>query len=289
LALGVGLLALICAAPAQAHPRGGHVLAGAQAGEVPSPSPTIVVGTQALSRCSAGPLGYCGHLSVPLDRADPSGPHIKVAYRWYPATAPSGGVASGTVVPVEGGPGYPSIESVKEGYAGMYGPLLEHWNMLAVDNRGTGSSTPIDCPPLQDFSGPTATEAFQLTAANCAATLNSRWHYPGGAPVHASDLFTSAPAAEDMAEVIEALELGKVDLYGDSYGSFFAQVFASRFPHLVRSVILDSTYETVDLDPWYRSTVEAMPGDFDAACARWAPCAQAAPGSAWEPGFHGRS
>ena len=44
--------------------------------------------------------------------------------------------------------------------------------------------------------------------------------------------------------MIEALQLGKVDLYGDSYGSFFAQVFASRFPQLVRSVTLDSTYET---------------------------------------------
>jgi pimeloyl-ACP methyl ester carboxylesterase len=282
LASGLGLLILICAAPAQAHPRGGHLLAGAPAAEAPSPSPTIVIGSQTLSRCSAAPLGYCGHLSVPLDHSDPSGPHISIAYRFYPATAPVGGVASGTVVPVEGGPGYPSIESVKEGYAGMYGPLLEHWNMLAVDNRGTGASAGIDCPALQNFSGPTATEAFQLAAAKCAAALNSRWHYPGGAPVHASDLFTSAPAAQDMAEVIEALDLGKVDLYGDSYGSFYAQVFASRFPNLVRSVILDSTYETVDLDPWYRSTVEAMPGDFDAACERWAPCAQAAPGTAWE-------
>ncbi len=52
----------------------------------------------------------------------------------------------------------------------------------------------------------------------------------------------SAAAAEDLATVIVALQLPKVDLYGDSYGSFFAQVFASRIPQLVRSVILDSTY-----------------------------------------------
>jgi pimeloyl-ACP methyl ester carboxylesterase len=100
--------------------------------------------------------------------------------------------------------------------------------------------------------------------------------------VHASDLFTSAPAAEDMAAVIQALQVGKVDLYGDSYGSFFAQVFASRFPHLLRSVILDSTYQTVGLDPWYRSTIDAMGANFNAACERWPACAQAAPGSSWE-------
>ncbi len=54
-----------------------------------------------------------------------------------------------------------------------------------------------------------------------------------------------------------------------------------RFPHLVRSVVLDSTYLAKGLDPWYRSTVQSMPADFDAACARSQACAQAAPGSSW--------
>jgi pimeloyl-ACP methyl ester carboxylesterase len=164
----------------------------------------------------------------------------------------------------------------------MYGSLLSHWNMLAVDNRGTGRSTPLNCPALQSFKGPSGTEAFQTTAASCAAALNHRWKYAHGGWVQASDLFSSAPAAEDMAAVIKALGLSKVDLYGDSYGSFFAQVFASRYPQLVRSVILDSTYETSGLDPWYRSTVQSMPTAFDAACSRWPACALAAPGSAWD-------
>ncbi len=252
------------------------------------PSPSLRVGTQTLTLCASSPTAYCGTLSVPLDYSTPAGPHISIAYRFYPASAPPGGQAAGTVVPVEGGPGYPSIGSVayqsdgaQAGYSAMYGPLLERWNMLAVDNRGTGQSTPLSCPALQDFSGESGTEAFQLTAATCAAALNHRWKYANGSWVHASDVFTSAPAAEDLAAVITALGVGKVDLYGDSYGSFFAQVFASRFPGLVRSVILDSTYETVDLDPWYSSTIESMPAAFDAACARAPACASAAPGSSW--------
>jgi pimeloyl-ACP methyl ester carboxylesterase len=250
---------------------------------------TLRIGSQTLKLCARSPQAYCGTLSVPLDYATPAGPHISIAYRFYPASAPPGGHASGTVVPVEGGPGYPSIGSVAyelggtaAGYGAMYGPLLERWNLLAVDNRGTGQSTPLSCPALQDFSGPTGSETFQQTAAGCAAALNHRWKYANGSWVHASDLFTSAPAAEDLAAVITALGLGKVDLYGDSYGSFFAQVFASRFPQLVRSVILDSTYETVGLDPWYRSTIDSMPAAFDAACGRSSACAEAAPGSFWE-------
>jgi len=249
---------------------------------------TLHLGSQTLKRCETSPLAYCGRLAVPLDHSNPGSPDISVAYRWYPASAPADGRPSGTVVPVEGGPGYPSIGSVSYpsgssagGYSAMYGPLLKRWNMLAVDNRGTGESTLLDCPALQTFSGPTGTEAFQQAAAGCAAGLNHRWKYANGEWVHASDLFTSAPAAEDLASVIKALDVGRVDLYGDSYGSFFAQVFASRFPSLLRSVTLDSTYETVGLDPWYRSSVAAMPADFDVACSRSPACAQAASGPSW--------
>jgi pimeloyl-ACP methyl ester carboxylesterase len=269
-------------------------LAGVVAGAAPASAraahlaTSLRVGTQTLTLCASAPQTYCGTLSVPLDYSTPTSPRISIAYRFYPASAPPGGQAAGTVVPVEGGPGYPSIGSVsyqsdgaQAGYSAMYGPLLERWNMLAVDNRGTGESTRLSCPALQDFSGESGTEALQRTAGACAAALNHRWKYSNGSWVHASDVFTSAPAAEDLAAVITALELGKVDLYGDSYGSFFAQVFASRFPRLVRSVILDSTYETVGLDPWYRSTIESMPAAFDAACSRSPACASAAPGSSW--------
>jgi pimeloyl-ACP methyl ester carboxylesterase len=280
--------AILVALAAAAVVSGGSAVA-AQA----QPAATVQVGTQTLTLCAQAPLAYCGSLPVALDHARADGPQIDIAFRWYPASSPPAGGARHTVVPVEGGPGYPSIESVSyqslganSGYSAMYGALLQHSNMLAIDNRGTGESAPLTCPALQHFSGATGSEAFRQAAAGCAEKLNHRWKYPGGGFVHASDLFGSAAAAQDMAAVIEALELPKVDLYGDSYGSFFAQVFAARFPKLVRSVVLDSTYETAmhgpsALDPWYRSTVQSMPADFDAACSRWQACAQAEPGSAW--------
>ncbi len=237
------------------------------------------VGTQTLVRCGSSPLAYCGHLAVPLDHLHPDGVEIKVAYRWYPAVDP--GPTLGTVMPVEGGPGYPSVGSVGCCYRPMYGPLLEHRNLLAVDLRGTGSSTPLDCPALQNFKGQASGSAFRLVVGACGTSLDHRWRTPSGDWVDASDLFTSAAAAEDVAAVVRALDVGPVDLYGDSYGSFFAQVFASRYPNLVRSVVLDSTYAVQDLDPWYRSTIQSMPADFDEACSRSPACAEAAPGSSW--------
>ncbi|MGD0560969.1 MAG: alpha/beta fold hydrolase, partial [Streptosporangiaceae bacterium] len=257
--------------------------AAATARSVTTRSATLRVGHEILHRCGGA---WCGQLRVPLDYAIPDGPTISILFSWYPAEDQSAPVL-GTVVPVEGGPGYPSIGSVApDGYAAMYGPLLAHRNMLAVDLRGTGGSTVIGCPSLQNFdgsaSGSTATSGFERVVAACAASLNRRWRSPHGAFIHASDLFTSAVAARDLAGVLAALELGQVDLYGDSYGSWFAQVFASRYPSRVRSLTLDSTYAVDGLDPWYVSTIQAMPRDFDEACTRSPACAAAEHMPAWQ-------
>jgi pimeloyl-ACP methyl ester carboxylesterase len=163
----------------------------------------------------------------------------------------------------------------------MYGPMLQRWNMLAIDNRGTGQSTPLRCPELQDFTGPTGSSAFQSVVGECGEALDHRWKYPGGARVRASDLFGTASAVQDMAAVLHALALARVDLYGDSYGSFFAQAFAARYPQLMRSLVLDSSYQPLALDPLYRSTIASMPADLQAVCARSAACAAAGGETAW--------
>lgn len=65
-------------------------------------------------------------------------------------------------------------------------------------------------------------------------------------------------------------------------GSWFAQVFTSRYPALLRSVTLDSTYQVLRLDPGYTTTVITARRAFAQACARSAACAATAPGDrAW--------
>ncbi len=83
-----------------------------------------------------------------------------------------------------------------------------------------------------------------------------------------------------MAAVIRVLRVGRVDLYGVSYGSFFAQSFAARHPEMLRSLTLDGTWPLLDANPWYPETLETIRFAFDAVCERSAACAEAAPGSA---------
>ncbi len=249
------------------------LLVGAPAATAATP-PTRSVGTVTLHRCNLHTEreAWCGSIRAPLDYTDPGAATITIGFGWLPST----GAARGTVVAQEGGPGYPSTGTAPD-YADMLGAVLQQRNLLVVDARGTGRSTPLDCEPLQSLPAPSPSFTAAVTA--CGRQLDHTFPRAGGGYVHASDLFSTANSARDLAQVIGALELGKVDYYGDSYGTYFGQAFLARYPQLLRSVILDSAYEARDLDPWYRTTVTTARRAFDTVCRRAVGCPS---GSAWQ-------
>ena len=138
----------------------------------------------------------------------------------------------------------------------MYGPLLRRRNLLLVDQRGTGRSQALNCPALQDLK-----IAYNVAAGRCGRSLGAR-----------ADDYTTALSADDLAAVIARLGLGTVDVYGDSYGTFFAQVFTGRHPTQVRSLVLDSAYPAYGESAWYPTQAPAMRRAFDLACRRSAAC-----------------
>jgi pimeloyl-ACP methyl ester carboxylesterase len=241
---------------------------------------SLRLGRVTLHRCAKAPLTYCGRLAVPLDYSSAASPDIHLGFRWLPATAARH--AAGTILTVEGGPGFASTGTEPE-YVAMTGPLLRTRNLLIVDLRGTGTSTPVNCPGLERYGRTQHQDgrAFDELVAACGKLLNHTWRYRGGGWVHASDLFNTAYSARDVSRLLRALRPGRVDLYGDSYGSWFSQVFASRYASQLRSVTLDSTYQVLDLDPWYTTTVVTARRAFDQACSLSAACAAATDGSAW--------
>ena len=82
--------------------------------------------------------------------------------------------------------------------------------------------------------------------------------------------------------MLEALALGPIDLYGNSYGTFFAQVFAVRHPARLHSLVLDGAYplEAPDL-AWYPAYAPAVRSKLNLSCARSPWCATL-PGSSVE-------
>jgi pimeloyl-ACP methyl ester carboxylesterase len=217
------------------------------------PKTNLQVGSLDLQPCEQVPA-YCGSLVRPLDPAGIVAGTITIKFEYYPRQDTSQS-ALGTIVAVEGGPGFGSTGS-RGSYLSLYRPLLDRRNLLLVDNRGTGQSGAISCNPLQKQGEPT-----QQAIALCGATLGNT-----------SDLYGSGIAADDLAAVLDALATGPVDLYGDSYGTFFSQTFSARHPDKLRSVVLDAAYPVVGLSPWYPFNASTVRYGFNIVCKRSVTC-----------------
>ena len=226
---------------------------------------TLRMGSVTLHACQRAIPAWCGTRSEPIDPAHPARGRFSIFFVLFTPAKP----AVGTVVAEEGGPGFATTGSGPE-YRALFKPLLADHNLLLVDSRGTGSSAVIRCKALQHFAGNTATAAFNNIVGACGRSLGQN-----------SSLYATAYATHDLADIIRALHTGKVDMYGDSYGSWFVQSFASRYPGLLRSVVLDSTYSLTSIDPWYASTATTARSALRLVCERDLACTQAAGGDPW--------
>jgi pimeloyl-ACP methyl ester carboxylesterase len=162
----------------------------------------------------------------------------------------------GTIVAVEGGPGYSSTDS-RSWFIDLFRPLLDRYQLLIVDNRGTGKSGAILCQPLQSYKG-----NYVDAVGKCGRQLGDT-----------ADLYGTGNAADDLAEVLDALDINRVHLYGDSYGTFFSQTFAVRHPDRLHSVTLDAAYFVGGTDPFYIDTNRAISDAFRLSCDRSPTCA----------------
>ena len=241
LAASAVVAALPSAAASQPHP--------------PQPAPPASEAKAAsLEPCKNVAQARCGRVTVPLDRQDSSAGTIDIAFELYPRRNKSK-PSRGTIVAVEGGPGFSTTAS-RDYYLDLFRPLLGRRRLLLMDNRGTGRSGAIVCRPLQSYKGD-----YVDAVGKCGAQLGPT-----------SDLYGSGNAADDLAAVLDELGIERVDLYGDSYGTFFGQTFAIRHPERLRSLVLDGAYFVAATDPWYRDTNRALADAFRYVCERSPSC-----------------
>jgi pimeloyl-ACP methyl ester carboxylesterase len=217
------------------------------------PAATAAAGPR-LRRCDLGlprPV-QCGHIVAPIRRADPDLGTTKVAFA-VRTRADRDRPSLGTIVAMDGGPGYASTDApFARSLVAVLAPLLRRHDLVLFDERGTGRSDVVDCAPLQ--SGLTQ-EA--IAVGECANQLGPR--FAG---------YTTAEAAHDLEAVRVTLALGKVFFYGDSYGTLFGQAYAVRYPGSLRGLVLDSAYPGDD--PYYRTLLPAGLNGLRVTC-RWAP------------------
>jgi pimeloyl-ACP methyl ester carboxylesterase len=219
----------------------------------------VLVPGQARAAVGLAPCGKtrgleCGQVQVPLDRSGSTPGTLSLHVEVLPAT----GTQRGTFFLIAGGPGQGSARAFDLGSpnsADLMRVMLPGYTLVAVDNRGTGASGVLTCPGLQTATAVTAEQEAAL-ARDCAAIIG-----PG------RQFYATRDHAEDLEAVRQALGLGKVALFGVSYGTKLALAYALAHPDQVQRLLLDSVLPVGLPDAFARNLFGAMPETLAAFCA----------------------
>jgi pimeloyl-ACP methyl ester carboxylesterase len=227
------------ATPATAQADVAPVMTPVDATEPSQPKRTWQRGALTFSPCELGRPGsgaraqaWCTTFEVPENRDDPHSRRIglRVAIARSDAQVPAPDVVS----LLAGGPGEAATEAwVLE--APAFAEVRKHHDVLLLDQRGTGGSSPLSCKHAEDASEQmTLTLDLDKVRKEVAACLDEVKQKAD------PRYYTTTIATQDLEDVRKALGSPQLDLIGVSYGTRMAQQYLKRYPQSVRSVVLDS-------------------------------------------------
>ncbi|MFF7208934.1 alpha/beta hydrolase [Streptomyces sp. NPDC008238] len=191
--------------------------------------------------CDEVPSFQCATIAVPLDYGRPQGGDITLAAIRQRATG-NGAARIGSLQMNPGGPGSSAIAYLL-GNAGSFSPAVRAaYDLVAVDPRGVGASTLVDCAADTPAAAPdrgarradidASAAAYAQVAAECA-------RHAGGLLPHVGTL----DAARDMDVVRAVLGDERLHYVGFSYGTYLGATYAELFPSRVGRMVLDGAVD----------------------------------------------
>ncbi|BAL93394.1 alpha/beta fold hydrolase [Rubrivivax gelatinosus] len=174
----------------------------------------------------------CGVVQRALDPARPNGPTVEVHYAVLPAVARR--PKADPVLFLAGGPGQGAID-IAGGVQRLLGRLGSRRDIVIVDLRGTGRSSPLQCSD----DDPMAPLAAGADPARRLAALKSCRERLQKLPYGDLRFFTTTLAVQDVDAVRRAVGAERIDLVGVSYGTRAALEYQRQFPQAVRRLVLD--------------------------------------------------
>ena len=237
-------------------------------------APAVTLGEKELESCHLPNFRQevlCGDHTVFEDRAAASGRELEIRFAVLPAVGEN--PLADPVVIFAGGPGQAAMEMAPF-IRQVFNEISESRDIVLIDQRGMGSSAALDCEAAREVAeqeldlGPQEVE--ELTRTTIRQCLD-QWD----ADV---TLYTQDLANEDIHEILLALGYDKVNLFGASWGTRSALLYAHRYPEHVRTVVLDGALPPENMAPLHA----AMDGDralkaLFAACAADLACHDAFP------------
>jgi pimeloyl-ACP methyl ester carboxylesterase len=214
-------------------------------------SSMAIVSTPAVG---AGPFRACGArvecalVPVPLDRSGKVPGTVTLNVRRMRARRQS----NGAIVGLAGGPGQAALPFLSD-FADEMRAGLRSRDLIVFDQRGTGRSGLLRCPPLERTTDVDPAPEIQ----RCADALG-----PGRSS------YTSSDSVEDIEAVRRVAGVERITLYGISYGTKVALAYAARYPAHVERLVLDSVVPLDGPDFFTRETFRATPRVLRTLCAR---------------------
>jgi pimeloyl-ACP methyl ester carboxylesterase len=203
----------------------------------------------------------CATLVVPRSYAEPDGPTFELAL----ARRPADGESIGSLLVNPGGPGAPGTVLVANAEAFLADELLERFDVVGWDPRGTGSSTSIDCTDDLDFFF--GADHSPDDAAEVEAQIEAGGELARDCESNAADVLpylSSSETVDDMESIRVALDEQQINYLGFSYGTLLGTMYADAYPDRVRAMVLDGAVDpTLGFEEFTRDQASA----FDTALA----------------------
>lgn len=207
----------------------------------------------------------CGTLEVFENRATQKGRKITLNILVLPASGQQR--QPDAVFYFAGGPGSAATEDAR-GIAQVLAGVRQHRDLVFVDQRGTGQSSPLNCELFNSADPQSYFGSFLPLddVRKCREQLE---------PKADLKLYTTNIAVDDVNDVRAALGYDQINLYGGSYGTRAALVYLRRHPKHVRTVILHGVAPTNQFMPrsFPQDTERALQGvlsecEADEACRK---------------------
>ncbi|HEU4812237.1 MAG TPA: alpha/beta hydrolase [Nocardioides sp.] len=186
----------------------------------------------------------CASLTVPLDYQDPAGDTIALALLKVPARDVDARIGSLVVNP--GGPGVPGTSYAEQAELVFRAPLLDHFDIVGFDPRGTGGSDPVDCLSDEQLDDYVATDPDPDTAAEARDYAHWVEAFGQGCVARSGVLaahVSTIEAARDMDVLRAALGESTLTYLGASYGTKLGATYADLFPEKVGRMVLDGAVD----------------------------------------------
>jgi pimeloyl-ACP methyl ester carboxylesterase len=182
--------------------------------------------------------GKCTTVEVPIDYAKPKGDTLRLAVKLIPSSGDGGR----SLFYNPGGPGAAAIPYADQMRNSLGGDVLDHFELVFVDPRGVGRSTPIDCLSDHDLDHFIASDPTPDNRTEKAAYQSSNINFGKGCEDKSGPLsahISTEEAVRDFDIVRALLGSKTLDWFGSSYGSQLGATYATLFPKRVGRMVLD--------------------------------------------------